>query len=200
MFHPESSREPPLSFTIRVNEKSFVIEEGESHQLKGIWESPTVECSLNSFRQFQFANIRFRYPQQFRFGFRETEYGSVWELRGEFSTLYLWDEYGDSHERLVHARKNSEIDRNSNMIAERVESVPFGELTLSGTKITSKKIITFQETESYISCTRIEIYDIPCANGTRTIEFQDLGDEDGYSQDYLELIQMIQQTLQVVDE
>lgn len=82
--------EPPASFVLQVNEEKFNLKRGESLELKGEFKNPVVKLEVEPYKEFTYAGIYLKYPQNFGF---EADLGDenvkMWNITGNAGILMI---------------------------------------------------------------------------------------------------------------
>ena len=63
----DESIEPPLTYSIKVGDKTATLSEGETVQLDGTFANPTITVTAQPHRVFPYQGVTFEYPRSFTF-------------------------------------------------------------------------------------------------------------------------------------
>ena len=99
----DDASEPPLTYTLEVDGKKFLLNADKTVILKGSFNNPKVTLRASETRRFEQDDIAFNYPANFTFEavLSDPEVRS-WSMTGNSVTLMLLCQYDDRGQHHTH--------------------------------------------------------------------------------------------------
>lgn len=93
----QSSNETPTSsYKITINGKEYVVNSGETLELKGTFTDPTIAVESTNYKHFKNGIIEFDYEKQFGYQFEEDLGYKNWTLDGNDFTIMIFEVIGEA--------------------------------------------------------------------------------------------------------
>lgn len=168
---PDESKEPTLTYTLNIGDRSISITEGETANIKGTFDNPKVTLTAQPHRVFPYQGISFKYPRAFTFEADVDDAGyKNWTLSGnDFTIMYFV--LNDRLTTNAFADNMAAKLGRENCTVQTASHLKFGNENLSGT--TLKATVVGNKMV-------MDIYRIPSTGGqTKLLVLQDNLDDFG---------------------
>lgn len=169
---PDESKEPPLTYSVRIGDKSVTTVEGETARFEGTFTNPEVTIAAQQHRMFPYQGVSFKYPRSFTFEADLSDPDAkIWTLSGnDFKIMYFV-----LNTRLTAAdfarTMINQFGKQSSKVLNGSAKTTLGKHTLLGATLRATLA-----THSMI----MEIYGIPTPGArTKLLVFQDSLDDSG---------------------
>lgn len=182
--------EPPLTYTLQVADESIVLKAGESVELKGSFENPTVKLTPSKTRLFTYGGLTFEYPSFFAF---EADFSDP--------AIQMWSLDGSDLVLMVYQYRELSITAKS-LAGEMIGY--YGEAAVGAPKrilrrFNGKRYKGYRITAAVGGSTIYQdILDIPTEKGTRLLMIQDMPADQKVSEVESDLVnKLLDETLAV---
>jgi hypothetical protein len=185
------SQEPPLRFNLKLGERTVVITEGETTQLRGKFEDPKVTLVVDPHRVFDFQGVSFQYPRSFGFEADLADPSAKsWTLSGNDFKIMLMVIQGSTTASEYADNLVAEFGEDNCRITDAQAKLRLGSVDLSGS--------TLRVNLAGHSMT-MEVYLVDStASAAKLLVFQDSLDEYGNrSNERKEALQVMASSFQV---
>ena len=178
--------EPPLGYTLVLDEKTIRLAPGKEIQIKGLFENPKATLIPDKERLFTYGGITFKYPANFSFEADfKTEGVKIWSLDGNdfvimvqhYETLKMTPKSFSEELRESYGTGTKTESRSYSFNGQKYSGVRV-HLTLAGTKLIQ------------------DVLALPTQRGSRLLVLQDSPPEEKVSEDESKLVlRLLDETL-----
>jgi hypothetical protein len=180
-------QEPPLGYTLRLDNQSVRLVAGKEAQIKGHFENPTATLIPDKERLFTYGQVTFKYPSSFAFEADfDTKGVKTWTLDGNdvIITVHKWESVETTPKALFE-----ELNKiyGGKAKAENKTYI-FNRQKYSGVRVqvtlVKQKIIQ-------------DIFALPAKKGSRILILQDSSAEEGPSDESKAVLKLLDETLKL---
>ncbi len=187
----EESKEPPLTYEVKLGDQLVTVNEGEAAEFSGTFINPKVSFTPLPHRVFPYQGITFKYPRSF--GFKSNlvnPNAKSWDLSGTDLKIMVSVLLGHHTTDSFAEDMLDSFGRNESQITNANAEITLGAETLLGTTLQ----LTTVKTKMVI-----DIYQIPSRGPcTKFLLFQDILDDDGHpSKEARETLEVIKKSFEL---
>jgi hypothetical protein len=185
----DETKEPPLTYTVKVGDKAVTLLEGEEGEIEGTLTNPKIAIELAPHRVFSAKGVTFKYPRSFTFEHeKEGIIFSGWTMSGNDFTIMMFATIVALPPEMQAKGMVEQFGKENCTVSNTTKEL--GGKTLVGKRILAN--IAGSEVT-------VDILQLPPKGGVhRLIAFQDMKEDDGQpSKEGKDALKTISETLQV---
>jgi hypothetical protein len=174
---------PKSSFIVEINDKEYIVEEGEELQV----DSTTIKVKLQDFKVFSTESVSFHYPRNFNYQHEESEGYRNWTLSGNDFVIMYFELDVETELHVLARTMAAQFGRKNCKVVDT--EIKIGAKTLKGKRIN----VEMAGQKLSVDLLEIEMSD----SKSSFIAFQDVKDEDGEaSAESEDVINMVDDTIE----
>jgi hypothetical protein len=179
------NQEPPLGYTLRLDNQSVRLVPGKDVQIKGRFENPTATLVPDKERLFTYAQVTFKYPSHFAF---EADFGT--------EGLKAWTLDGNNVVIMIHQYESTEITPRA--FAAQLTKL-YGEKTKIENKTSTFNRQKYSGVRVHVTLAKQkliqDILALPTKKGSRLLILQDSPPQEGVSEESKTVLKLLDETL-----
>ena len=192
-FAEDESQEPPLTYEVKLDDKTISAQKVEHTELPGMFTNPNVTITPNQNRMFSYQGIRFQYPRSFEY---KADFSNprvkMWHLLGDNLCVNIIASLVDITPGSVVNTFRSDFRLDDTQVKIARAEMTLGTETLKGISL---QVLKANKTANLT----LDVFQVPSRSNSKIIiTFNDKLDKDGnHSEEYHDAICEMKKSFEV---